>query len=89
MGERAAGVVEQALEAGDRKLAWQVMKEMKLMEGPMAVPSQSTDPEIVRRHMEMMEVFEGKLPAMARPGNAEGALKGLLEMAEGKVPKEG
>jgi hypothetical protein len=38
--------------------------------------------------MEMMEVFEGKLPAMAQPGNAKEALKGLLEMAEGKMPKE-
>ena len=87
MAERAAGAVEQALERGDAKLGWAVLKEMKLASEPPAVPSQSTDPEVVRRHIEIMEVFQGKLPAMMQPGNAEGALKGLLEMVEGKVPK--
>jgi AcrR family transcriptional regulator len=85
MAERASATVEAAVES-DPKLAWAVLKELKMMNQPPAVPSQSTDPEIVRRHMEMTEVFEGKLPAMGQPGNANAALKGLLEMAEGKMP---
>jgi hypothetical protein len=87
MAERAAGAVEQALEKGDAKLGWAVLKEMKLMDGPMAVPSRSTDPKVVKRHMEISETFEGTADRLKVEG-ASGALKTLLEMAEGKVPKE-
>ena len=86
MAERAASAVEQQLERGDGKLGWAVLKEMKLVSEAPALPSQSTDPEVVRKDMEIQRTFEGTIGSM-RAGDAKGSLKTLLGMAEGKVPE--
>jgi hypothetical protein len=88
MAERAAGAVERALEAGDAKLGWAVLKEMKLMSGPPAVPSESTDPEVVRREMAIEERFRGKVLVMEEE-KSKGGVAGLLEVGKGSGVRRG